>query len=125
MANRVLLDTSGLKISAPGVDVLSALPSALIYSSDWAGIGLLLKGMSYTNGTTVTVPFGKTFERPPLINLYWNGEGNQWSNLDLAGYGPNDSGWGWGSWLQPTYLQLSSPSGSPINWAYVVWDQVS
>lgn len=66
MANRLLLSKDGVKISLPGVDVLTAGSSNLQFSSDWAQLKIFMRGsISFGTGTT-DVPFGKTFTNRPL-----------------------------------------------------------
>lgn len=80
MVNRVLLDKNGLFVSKPGVDVLTAQPKDLHFSSDYGTLNLLMRGVlnlpatpkGYPvpgNGHQVrTVNFGKTFTaRPPVF----------------------------------------------------------
>jgi hypothetical protein len=75
MVNRVLLNTSGLKVSKPGADVLSAGPGDLLFSSDWSALGLFTQGSISASWSTnletgwwvQSVPFGKTFATPPAV----------------------------------------------------------
>lgn len=69
MANRVLLSPSGLKISNPGVDVLSATASQLMFNSDWSQLKLLQR-------IAVTVPsdYSQQTPLPPI------GSGRSWTS---------------------------------------------
>ncbi|MBC2806646.1 hypothetical protein C3Y94_026190 [Rhizobium ruizarguesonis] len=76
MANRVLLNTSGLKVSEPGFDVLTAGNANLQFSSDWSALTLLLAGgVNVPASTSQTVFFGRTFIRTPIAIVPWNGFG--------------------------------------------------
>lgn len=68
LANRVLIHPDGMKISKPGVDVLSASNAQLLFSSDWTHPSLWLRGTIIASyGVTTTVYFGKSFSRPPFV----------------------------------------------------------
>ncbi len=81
MANRILLDSSALKVSQPGINVFTASPAQLLFSSDWSAMGIILAG-TYTIGTgswsgsgntrthngTINLP--KTFPSPPAVAFY-------------------------------------------------------
>ncbi|QIG76838.1 hypothetical protein EVC30_009 [Rhizobium phage RHph_Y1_11] len=83
MANRLLLDTTGLKISKPGIDVLTAAAGNLQFSSDWKQlrvygrgsftvpnpIGYTPKALGGWNSVTFTVSLGKTFSGIPVGNV--------------------------------------------------------
>lgn len=78
MANRVLLNSSGLKVSKPATDVLTTGNSGLLFSSDWAQVGHFMSGSKTISWTPVpgspqqatwsdSVSFGKTFASVPLV----------------------------------------------------------
>lgn len=79
MAGRVLLNSAGLKVSKPGVEVLATGPGGLQFSSDWSAFGLYTAG-SHVLGWSVPqtnagrhdsfIPFGKTFQTPPAVWFY-------------------------------------------------------
>ncbi len=75
MTNRVLLNTNGLKVSAPGKDVLTALKNELQFSSDWGSLRPYMTGQaSPPRGSTFTVNFGKTFTNSiPLVSVFLYG----------------------------------------------------
>lgn len=79
MVDRILLDSSGLKVSQPGVPVLSAGFSQLQFSSDFSAIGLFSTNVFALNwsffgansGTfSTTINYGKSYATPPLIWFY-------------------------------------------------------
>lgn len=70
MVDRVLLNSSGLKVSVPGQSVLTATAGQLLFSSDWSAMGLIQQG-SYTvpwSGTTSygSIALSKTYASPPF-----------------------------------------------------------
>lgn len=75
MVRRVLLNSSGLKVSVPGVDVLSAGYNQLQFTSDFSALSLFTQGyhaLSWSSGGNVAdsvafIPFGKTFASPPIV----------------------------------------------------------
>lgn len=72
MANRVLINSSGLKVSKPGFDVLSTADINLLFNSDWSQIKLFTKGVfsASVSGGNQSVMFGKTFNNRPLC-MFW------------------------------------------------------
>lgn len=81
MVNRVLLNSSGLKVSKPGTDVLTATPAGLQFSSDWAALGRYTSGSLGVSFSDVGgergrydgfISFGKTFPTTPLVWFYLN-----------------------------------------------------
>ena len=75
MTNRVLLNNAGLKVSAAGVNVLTAGIADLLFSSDYAQLGLYATGQftvgfSDVNSPQTKVTFGKTFRKPPMVIFY-------------------------------------------------------
>ena len=81
MANRVLLNSSALKVSQAGVNVLTATDAQLLFSADWAAMGIVQSG-TYTVGTgswsgsadtrshSGTISLSKTYPSPPLCAFY-------------------------------------------------------
>lgn len=82
MVNRVLLNNSALSVSQAGVNVLSATPAQLLFSSDWNAMGVVQQG-TYTIGTgnwtgsntnfrshTGTITLNKTFTSPPFCAFF-------------------------------------------------------
>lgn len=79
MANRVLMNASGLKVSKPGVNVLTASPLQLIFNSEWGGMGVVQSGtwnVAWPGGTTKQVSnrvaLTKTFSSPPFCAFFMN-----------------------------------------------------
>ncbi|RDE08440.1 hypothetical protein [Pelagibacterium lacus] len=88
MANRVLLDASGLKVSKPGVDVLTmgALGKDVAFNSDWlASSRILLTGsVNVPNGTgIVTENYGFTLPFVPVILMMGRARAfnSRWYNM--------------------------------------------
>jgi hypothetical protein len=76
MANRVLLNANGMKVSSPGFDVLTTGNANLQFSSDWSALSLLLAGgVNVAANSSRTVLFGRTFTRLPIAIVPWNGFG--------------------------------------------------
>lgn len=50
MANRILINSSGMKISDVGVNVLSADPGQMIFNSDFGGLTVGSRGSYYVGG---------------------------------------------------------------------------
>lgn len=75
MTRRVLLNSAGLRVSQPGVDVLSAGYNQLQFTSDFSALSLFTQGshsISWSSGGNSAdhvafIPFGKTFASPPLV----------------------------------------------------------
>jgi len=78
MVARVLLNSSGLKVSKPGIDVLSAGFSNLQFSSDWSAMTIVQRGVhspawsvSGLYGTyNSSIAFVKTFSTVPFVLFY-------------------------------------------------------
>lgn len=79
MANRVLLNSSALRVSQAGANVLTASPAQLLFSSDWSAMTLAQVG-TYTvsswsgsgdlrahNGS---ITLSKTYPSPPAVAFY-------------------------------------------------------
>lgn len=87
MVNRVLLNANGMKVSAPGNNVLTAPEAQLLFNSQWSALDVLMRG-SFSPGddTTTTINYGKTFpSRPPTYFIV-----GRRRNLDGGGFG-----WRW------------------------------
>ena len=102
MTGRVLLDNSGLKVSKPGVDVLTTGPGGLQFSSDWSAFGEYMSG-SYSVGWTALagekgrhdgfISFGKTFATKPAVWFYLQTNGVPVGNAaGFTLYGSDGSG---------------------------------
>lgn len=73
MTNRVLLNDSGLKISAPGFDVLTAGLNTMAFDSRFpmpkvyttGAVGITLSNVFFAS--TGLVSYGKTFSRVPTV----------------------------------------------------------
>ncbi|PZR92240.1 MAG: hypothetical protein DI537_13715 [Stutzerimonas stutzeri] len=50
MANRILINPNGMRISAPGIDVFTAGPHELLFNSDWGGITVGASGQYWIGG---------------------------------------------------------------------------
>lgn len=96
MPNRVVFDLNGMKVSAPGVDVLTAGEANLIFSSQWSQLSILMRGsVTCAPNQTQTVLFGKTFANRPLCffrytsNSFYGEAGRQRvnTNADYADLG--------------------------------------
>lgn len=72
MTNRVLLDSSGLKVSKPGVNVITANRNQLLFGSDASCMTLHMSGVWALSNTTATqtLLLGKTFSRIPYVTLF-------------------------------------------------------
>lgn len=73
MANRVVLDETGLKVSKPGANVLTAGASGLQFSSDWSALGFYRRGEMDCNWNETdyrNFSLGKTFPTPPMVQFH-------------------------------------------------------
>lgn len=77
MVRRVLVNSSGLKVSQSGVDVLSATSLQLNFNSDWSALGVVQSGtynVAWSGGNTSrvsqTFPLVKTFPSPPFCAFF-------------------------------------------------------
>jgi hypothetical protein len=78
MTNRILLNSSGLKISKSGVNVLTAGNADLLFTSDYSHLAFYATG-TFTiaaGDSHLTVPydrvtFGKTFASPPYCMFFY------------------------------------------------------
>lgn len=74
MSNRVLLDPNGLKVSAPGANVLTDTGANILFDSDFANAAVALRG-SFTvpnndYGLVLPVPTNFPNDRWPFILIY-------------------------------------------------------
>lgn len=72
MVQRVLLNATGLKVSKPGVNVLSASAQNLQFSSDFSQLAHFQTGELDCNWSELpfrTYSFAKVFPSPPLVCL--------------------------------------------------------
>lgn len=83
MSDRVLMDSSGLKVSKPGTDVKTANEAGLIFNSQWAAMSRLLFGSVDVPvpgpsdfPTNRTVLYGKSFTYRPLVFTIVHGFNN-------------------------------------------------
>lgn len=126
MANRILLDKSGLRVSKPGVNVLTAEQRDLIFDSSWSQITPYMKGTVplSTGSSGVTVLFGKTFTNRPLCILRPTSTNYQYINdWFLLG------GDGGGNWMMTQRARLLSDrliiyrhAGGEPSVNYIIWD---
>jgi hypothetical protein len=73
MTNRVLLNASGLKVSKPGVNVLTAPTSGLQFSSDWSALGFYRSAeidCNWNRPEYLNFSLGKTFSTPPMVQFH-------------------------------------------------------
>jgi hypothetical protein len=121
MANRVLLNANGMKVSEPGFDVLTAGNANLQFSSDWSALSLLLAGsVSIPANGSQTVFFGRTFTRLPIAIVPWNNFGQDsnyyymtlsemWSSANVAS-------------LYNNRIVFSNPYSIPYIAWYYIWN---
>lgn len=110
MVNRILLNSSGLRISSPGVDVITAQPANLLFSSDWSALTVAQKGTYYLNSWAGGanhaehngfISFSRTYPSPPMALVYLvrggahipisNGRGAYFGGARYAAGKPHDS----------------------------------
>lgn len=127
MANRVLIDEEGLKVSRSGTNVLTAVDRDLQFNPQWSQITPFMKGsyVAYeTNGTLI--PFGKTFSRPPLVFFRWGETSRQFiGNSSMSVYEGIQNVYVNKWWLRVQtnglYIRVGQ-SVSPMTIHYIVWD---
>lgn len=70
MANRVLLNSKALKVSQPGVDVLTAPPALLMFNSDHRCIRLIQRGVvTVPFVSDIKIPYAKSFNSAPMVGV--------------------------------------------------------
>lgn len=77
MVARVVVNQNGMKVSKPGLDVLTAGAANLQFSSDWSAMGVIQSGVHTINswgGNSATdirtIAFNKTFASPPFCAFF-------------------------------------------------------
>lgn len=76
MIARVLLDVNGLKVSKPGVDVLTAARKDLTFFSDSASFPIVETIQVYVSaswGSPQTVYFQRAYANRPMTSVFWSG----------------------------------------------------
>lgn len=128
MANRVLLDENGLKISRPGIDVLTASPANLLFRSDATNVprwdqGSLAGSASVHWDNGAIYYYGRTFATIPIVT--WsrqyqgeviNGTGTCINQGGLAGF--TNSAW----IVKPERNRLFFNSPNNTTLYFKVWD---
>lgn len=125
MANRILLDENGLKISKPGVDVLTAGLAGLQFTSVGTHVPRFTTGtLSAATGSGDTpFLFGKTFPAAPIVTWYSSSAG-------FGGAGPiavyqNPFGltqMRWQLFIQTDRLILRMGAEPSVTLHFKVWD---
>jgi hypothetical protein len=94
MANRVLLETGALRISKPGIDVLSTTDDRdLVFdAARRAGYAVMAGSFQISGQGTHTVNFGQTLPAPPFVTFIYTRNG-QWRMPNARYYVEN------GHWL--------------------------
>lgn len=125
MANRILLDEDGLKISKPGVNVLTAGLAGLQFTSVGTHVPRFTTGtLTRSQGGDATFNFGKTFPAAPIVTWYA-------SNLNIGGVGPasfvDEPTFGtvvqqWQIFIYTNRLVLSVGMQSSVTLNFKVWD---
>lgn len=71
----MILGNEGLKISEPGVDVLTATLAELRFDASDRSVPLLIRGtvqLPTAHYVVGTIPYGRTFDRTPPSTLLWS-----------------------------------------------------
>lgn len=120
MTNRVLLNNQFLRVSKAGYDVLTTGKDNLNFSSEWAGLALLLRGsFNSAPNTPVTIFFGKTFSIPPIVEFASrNGPSLPWYFFTGAN-----------AVFELSYIQIltdrmiiGNPGNTTVPYHYTIWD---
>jgi hypothetical protein len=118
----VLLGSSGLKVSAPGKEVVDALPGDLNFSSDFSGVRMLVAGaLTVPANTTQVVYFPKTFATRPTCRIGVKVAG--FDSWFFTAVRPEAAagGSGWATCFE-NRIEYYNSTGSAIQAAYTVWD---
>ncbi|QPC87425.1 hypothetical protein GA830_12230 [Mesorhizobium sp. NBSH29] len=84
MTNRIIMNSSGVKLSRPGIDVLSASDINLLFNSNYMSIGLFQAGtLSTTTGFT-SYWFGLTLPILPLVSMLVEVAAGVWQHSSRA-----------------------------------------
>lgn len=89
MANRVLIDSSGFKVSRPGVNALTMPYSGqeVSFNSDWGTSSrIVIQGQQSVSTGNTTVNFGTTLNHIPTVLVMGRAAGN-WYRLPFMSYG--------------------------------------
>lgn len=74
MANRILINPDGMKVSKPGVNVFGAQPHELLFNSDWGGITVGVQGQYWIGGFgDFDIPLPRHFPENALIMVEASG----------------------------------------------------
>lgn len=142
MPNRVLLDAAGLKVSLPGVNVLTATDAQLLFNSSYATLVPLIRGRfaiecrRATNlpPNTRTVNFGRTFDTVPLCMFFVDSEfnsglltGNQHIGAHRRAYYVNNTVWSYRCHVYDNRFVFTNnifgpPSTYDLTVDYFVWN---
>lgn len=91
MANRVLMDAGGFKVSKPGANVLTTgdFDREMAFSSNWATSSkIIISGSVNIGSGTTTINYGRTLDHiPTVIAMGREGSGNTWVNVPYMNYG--------------------------------------
>ena len=125
MANRVLLQPTGMKVSRPGVDVLTAGDADLLFSSDASQTPVHMKGtVTFSSSSIQSVNYGKTFANMPMIMfLVPLGDGYTQSiyiNDFIIAASPSNAA----AWVRvgSTNFSYYGPSAGGTVFRYIIWD---
>lgn len=75
MTNRVILSDTGLRISRPGIDVLTASIADLQFRAEDGSMPVVLKtivGLNASLGAVTSIWYGQTFSQVPMSILFWS-----------------------------------------------------
>ena len=89
MTRRVLLNSSGLKVSKPGVDVVTTGPGGLQFSSDFSQMTLQTSGeidCNWNSNSYSAYGFGKTYATPPLVHMQQVISASEMGELSATGF---------------------------------------
>lgn len=92
MTNRVVMSAAdGVKVSKPGVNVLTASDEDLVFNSAWSAFAIHSTGSqsvswptSISGSYSQNIPYGETFPSPPIVQIETNVTGN-WTIMPAIG----------------------------------------